>query len=128
MDRTFNPQSHGDSSHLPSANPLLLLNSSVPPDLTVGGAYSTPLCFQDPSAKELLDSLPDLQVKVQGSFTVSLAVAEHCGGHALPHFCASADGHWGELLTLGGRQRRLRICSIFGHRGGRLVAPYAGQQ
>uniref|UniRef100_A0A667YCW0 Netrin receptor UNC5 n=1 Tax=Myripristis murdjan TaxID=586833 RepID=A0A667YCW0_9TELE len=56
-------------------NPLLL-NSSMQPDLTVGRTYSTPLCFQDTTDKELFDPLPDIKVKVQSSFMVSLGVAE----------------------------------------------------
>ncbi|XP_075881772.1 netrin receptor UNC5D-like isoform X2 [Nelusetta ayraudi] len=107
-------------------NPLLL-SSSVPPDLTVGGAYSTPLCFQDTTAKELFDALPDIKMKVQSSFMVSLGVAEQV---QFPHhrleFCSSADSHRGELLTLGGAQQRLRTSGVFGHQGGRLVAPHTG--
>uniref|UniRef100_A0A667Y1L6 Netrin receptor UNC5 n=1 Tax=Myripristis murdjan TaxID=586833 RepID=A0A667Y1L6_9TELE len=52
------------------------------PDLTVGRTYSTPLCFQDTTDKELFDPLPDIKVKVQSSFMVSLGVAERAEFHA----------------------------------------------
>uniref|UniRef100_A0A672YWS4 Netrin receptor UNC5 n=1 Tax=Sphaeramia orbicularis TaxID=375764 RepID=A0A672YWS4_9TELE len=51
-------------------------------DLTVGRTYSTPLCFQDNTDKELFDPLPDIKVKVQSSFMVSLGVAERAEFHA----------------------------------------------
>ncbi|KAI4787406.1 hypothetical protein KUCAC02_036485, partial [Chaenocephalus aceratus] len=47
-------------------NPLLL-NSSVPPDLTSGRSFRTPLCFHDAANKDLFDPLPDIKVKVQSS-------------------------------------------------------------
>lgn len=126
---------------LSSGNPLLL-NSSMPPDLTVGRTYSTPLCFQDAADKELFDPLPDIKVKVQSSFMVSLGVAERAEFHAkapaetFPRdfsrdYCSTADRHKKGLLTLngpfsGGREQ-LRTGSVFGHTGGRLVVPNTGE-
>ncbi|XP_044052262.1 netrin receptor UNC5D isoform X6 [Siniperca chuatsi] len=121
-------------------NPLLL-NSSMQPDLTVGRTYSTPLCFQDSADKELFDPLPDIKVKVQSSFMVSLGVAERAEFHAkapsetFPRdlsrdYCSTADGRKKGLLTLNGPfstcKEQLRTTGMFGHPGGRLVVPNTG--
>ncbi|KAM9463873.1 netrin receptor UNC5D-like isoform 4-T7 [Salvelinus alpinus] len=128
-------------------NPLLL-NSSLQPDLTVGGTYSSPICFQDSiDNKELFDPLPDIKVKVQSSFMVSLGVADRAEYHA-------AKGHPPEtfprglnrdysnstverrstktgLLTPNGphlntTKDQLGTTGVFGHLGGRLVVPNTG--
>lgn len=135
------PELNSSPSCLSSGNPLLL-NSSMPPDLTVGRTYSTPLCFQDAADKELFDPLPDIKVKVQSSFMVSLGVAERAEFHAkapaetFPRdfsrdYCSTADRHKKGLLTLngpfsGGREQ-LRTSGVFGHAGGRLVVPNTGE-
>uniref|UniRef100_A0A8C4IFU1 Netrin receptor UNC5 n=1 Tax=Dicentrarchus labrax TaxID=13489 RepID=A0A8C4IFU1_DICLA len=121
-------------------NPLLL-NSSMQPDLTVGRTYSTPLCFQDSADKELFDPLPDIKVKVQSSFMVSLGVAERAEFHAkapaetFPRdlsrdYCNTADRRKKGLLTLNGPfsagKEQLRTTGVFGHPGGRLVVPNTG--
>ncbi|XP_069022173.1 netrin receptor UNC5D isoform X3 [Embiotoca jacksoni] len=121
-------------------NPLLL-NSSMQPDLTVGRTYSTPLCFQDGADKELFDPLPDIKVKVQSSFMVSLGVAERAEFRAktvaetFPRdlsrdYCSTVDRRKKGLLTLNGpfsaRQEQLRTTGVFGHPGGRLVVPNTG--
>ncbi|XP_068167775.1 netrin receptor UNC5D-like isoform X2 [Antennarius striatus] len=120
-------------------NPLLL-NSAMQPDLTVGRAYSTPLCFQDGTDKELFDPLPDIKVKVQSTFMVSLGVAERAEFHAkapaetfprdLGRDCCTVDRRKKGLLTLNGplsasREQR-RINGVFGRPGGRLVVPNTG--
>ncbi|XP_017290387.1 netrin receptor UNC5D isoform X2 [Kryptolebias marmoratus] len=119
-------------------NPLLL-NSSMQPDLTVGRTYSTPLCFHDSADKELFDPLPDIKVKVQSSFMVSLGVAERAEFHTkMPaetfprdlgcDYCNTADSRKKGLLTLNGpfSREQLRTSSMFGHAGGRLVVPNTG--
>uniref|UniRef100_A0A7N8XXC7 Netrin receptor UNC5 n=1 Tax=Mastacembelus armatus TaxID=205130 RepID=A0A7N8XXC7_9TELE len=121
-------------------NPLLL-NSSMQPDLTVGRTYSTPLCFQDSTDKELFDPLPDIKVKVQSSFMVSLGVAERAEFHAkapsetFPRdlsrdYCNTVDRRKKGLLTLNGPfntcKEQLRTSGMFGHPGGRLVVPNTG--
>ncbi|XP_029685164.1 netrin receptor UNC5D isoform X4 [Takifugu rubripes] len=122
-------------------NPLLL-NSSMQPDLTVGRTYSTPLCFQDAADKELFDPLPDIKVKVQSSFMVSLSVAERAEFHAktaaetFPRdpsrdYCVTAARRVNGLLTLNGpfstaEKEPLTTAAVFGHEGGRLVAPNTG--
>lgn len=126
--------------HVPG-NPLLL-NSSLQPDLTVGRAYSTPLCFQDAADKELFDPLPDIKVKVQSSFMVSLGVAERAEFHAkaaetFPRdpswdYCLAADRRANGLLALNGpfspaAKEPLTTAGVFGHEGGRLVAPNTGE-
>lgn len=123
-------------------NPLLL-NSSMQPDLTVGRTYSTPLCFQDNADKELFDALPDIKVKVQSSFMVSLGVAERAEFHAkapaetFPRdlsrdYSSTVDRRKKGLLTLNGPfstcKEQLRITGIFGHSGGRLVVPNTGEK
>uniref|UniRef100_A0A8C5HSI5 Netrin receptor UNC5 n=1 Tax=Gouania willdenowi TaxID=441366 RepID=A0A8C5HSI5_GOUWI len=121
-------------------NPLLL-NSSIQPDLTVGRTYTTPLCFQDGADKELFDPLPDIKVKVQSSFMVSLGVAERAEFHAkapaetFPRdlsrdYCGTVDRRKKGLLTLNGptiaSREQLRTTGMFGHPGGRLVVPNTG--
>ncbi|XP_034026914.1 netrin receptor UNC5D isoform X3 [Thalassophryne amazonica] len=121
-------------------NPLLL-NSSMQPDLTVGRTYSTPLCFQDSADKELFDPLPDIKVKVQSSFMVSLGVAERAEFHTkgpaetFPRdlsrdYCSTVDRRKKGLLTLNGpfnmAKEEPRTTGKFGHPGGRLVVPNAG--
>ncbi|XP_063752510.1 netrin receptor UNC5D isoform X2 [Eleginops maclovinus] len=121
-------------------NPLLL-NSSMPPDLTVGRPYSTPLCFQDAADKELFDPLPDIKVKVQSSFMVSLGVAERAEFRAkappadtFPRdpscdYSGTADRRKKGLLTLNGplsTGKQLRTSGVFGPTGGRLVVPNSG--
>ncbi|XP_018524925.1 netrin receptor UNC5D isoform X1 [Lates calcarifer] len=121
-------------------NPLLL-NSSMQPDLTVGRTYSTPLCFQDSTDKDLFDPLPDIKVKVQSSFMVSLGVAERAEFHAkapaetFPRdlsrdYCSTMDRRKKGLLTLNGplstAKEQLRTTGVFGHPGGRLVVPNTG--
>uniref|UniRef100_A0AAQ5XVF8 Netrin receptor UNC5 n=1 Tax=Amphiprion ocellaris TaxID=80972 RepID=A0AAQ5XVF8_AMPOC len=121
-------------------NPLLL-NSSMQPDLTVGRTYSTSLCFQDATDKELFDPLPDIKVKVQSSFMVSLGVAERAEFHAkgpaetFPRdlsrdYCGTMDRRKKGLLTLNGPfsscKEQLRTSGVFGHPGGRLVVPNTG--
>lgn len=110
------------------------------PDLTVGRAYSTPLCFQDAADKELFDPLPDIKVKVQSSFMVSLGVAERAEFHAKAEtfprdpswdYCLAADRRVNGL-TLNGpfspaAKEPLTTAGVFGHEGGRLVAPNTGE-
>uniref|UniRef100_A0A7N8XBX0 Netrin receptor UNC5 n=1 Tax=Mastacembelus armatus TaxID=205130 RepID=A0A7N8XBX0_9TELE len=112
------------------------------PDLTVGRTYSTPLCFQDSTDKELFDPLPDIKVKVQSSFMVSLGVAERAEFHAkapsetFPRdlsrdYCNTVDRRKKGLLTLNGPfntcKEQLRTSGMFGHPGGRLVVPNTGE-
>lgn len=112
------------------------------PDLTVGRTYSTPLCFQDSTDKELFDPLPDIKVKVQSSFMVSLGVAERAEFHAkapaetFPRdlsrdYCSTMDRRKKGLLTLNGPfsscKEPLRTTGVFGHHGGRLVVPNTGE-
>ncbi|KAM4746697.1 netrin receptor UNC5D isoform 1-T1 [Anableps anableps] len=121
-------------------NPLLL-NSSMPPDMTVGRTYSTPLCFHDSADKELFDPLPDIKVKVQSSFMVSLGVAERAEFHtkapseSYPQdlgcdFCSTVDKRKKGPLTLNGpfnsSREQLRTSGVFGHMGGQLVVPNTG--
>ncbi|XP_047237470.1 netrin receptor UNC5D isoform X3 [Girardinichthys multiradiatus] len=122
------------------SNPLLL-NSSMQPDMTVGQTYSTPLCFHDSAEKDLFDPLPDIKVKVQSSFMVSLGVAERAEFHAKApsesypqdlgcDFCSTVDQRKKGLLTLNGpistSREQLRTSGVFGHVGGRLVVPNTG--
>ncbi|XP_066568681.1 netrin receptor UNC5D [Amia ocellicauda] len=126
-------------------NPLLL-NSSMQPDLTVSRTYSGPICFQDTMDKELMtesslfDPLPDIKVKVQSSFMVSLEVADRAEYHvkALPETFPrglsrnynTVDGRKKTLLTPSlcavPSKPELRTVGIFGHLGGRLVVPNTG--
>lgn len=122
-------------------NPLLL-NSSMQPDLTVGRTYSTPICFHDSADKELFDPLPDIKVKVQSSFMVSLGVAERAEFHpkapaeTFPRdlsrdYCSSMDRRKKGLLTFNGplstSEEQMRTTGMFGHPGGRLVVPNTGE-
>lgn len=109
----------------------------------MGRTYSTPLCFQDAADKELFDPLPDIKVKVQSSFMVSLSVAERAEFHAktaaetFPRdpsrdYCVTADRRVNGLLTLNGpfstaEKEPLMTAAVFGHEGGRLVAPNTGE-
>ncbi|KAJ8404517.1 hypothetical protein AAFF_G00337840 [Aldrovandia affinis] len=127
-------------------NPLLI-NSSMPPDLTVGRAYSSPICFQDSMDKELMsdsslfDPLPDIKVKVQSSFMVSLGVADRAEYHpktrpeTLPRGLRHGDYSITEsqeksFLTpnLSDKPTKalLKTVGVFGHAGGRLVVPNTG--
>uniref|UniRef100_UPI0037E97C22 netrin receptor UNC5D n=1 Tax=Semicossyphus pulcher TaxID=241346 RepID=UPI0037E97C22 len=121
-------------------NPLLL-SSSIQPDLKVGRTYNTPLCFQDSTDKEFFDPLPDIKVKVQSSFMVSLGVAGRVEFHAkvppetFPQdlsrdYFITADRCKKGMLTLNGTfstgKEQLRTTSLFGHPGGRLMMPNTG--
>nr|XP_015196317.1 PREDICTED: netrin receptor UNC5D [Lepisosteus oculatus] len=126
-------------------NPLLL-NSSMQPDLTVSRTYSGPICFQDPMDKELMtesslfDPLPDIKVKVQSSFMVSLGVADRAEYHVKAHPETFPRGLNRDYNTVDGRKKNLltpnlsavpskpelRTVGIFGHLGGRLVVPNTG--
>uniref|UniRef100_A0A3Q3GZV0 Netrin receptor UNC5 n=1 Tax=Labrus bergylta TaxID=56723 RepID=A0A3Q3GZV0_9LABR len=129
-----------DPSALAGGNPLLL-NSSIQPDLTVGRTYSTPLCFQDGTDKELFDPLPDIKIKVQSSFMVSLGLTERAAfnskapAETFPRdlsrdYCSTADKHKRGLLTLNGPistgRKEVRTAGQYGHLGGRLVVPNTG--
>ncbi|XP_061907485.1 netrin receptor UNC5D isoform X1 [Entelurus aequoreus] len=119
-------------------NPLLL-NSSIQVDLSVGRAYSTPMCLQGGADKALFDPFPDIKVKVQNSLMVSLGVAEGTEFHAkapvgaFPQdhrrdYCSSIDKTG--VLTFNGplrtRREQLRTTGVFGSTGGRLVLPNTG--
>uniref|UniRef100_A0A3B3R221 Netrin receptor UNC5 n=1 Tax=Paramormyrops kingsleyae TaxID=1676925 RepID=A0A3B3R221_9TELE len=128
-----------DSSALTGGNPLLL-NSSMQPDLTVGRTYSSPICFQDLMEKELFDPLPDIKVKVQSSFMVSLGVADRAEYHVKAHpetfprglnrDYSSMESQKPGLLTPNApvtpTKTQLRTTGVFGHLGGRLVVPNTG--
>ena len=123
-------------------NPLLL-NSSMQPDITVGQTYSSPICFQDSIDKELFDPLPDIKVKVQSSFMVSLGVADRAEYHVKAHPETFPRGLDRDCHTMDGRKRNLTLLSrpgavtasksqprttgVFGHLGGRLVVPNTGE-
>lgn len=116
----FVPGDRVASPSISAGNPLLL-NSSMQPDLTVGRAYSTPLCFRDGADKDLFDPLPDIKMKVQSSFMVSLGVSERAEFHAkgpaetFPRdlsrdYGGTADRRKKGLLTLkGGCNRVLHL-------------------
>uniref|UniRef100_A0AAR2K408 Netrin receptor UNC5 n=1 Tax=Pygocentrus nattereri TaxID=42514 RepID=A0AAR2K408_PYGNA len=112
-------------------NPLLL-NSSMQPELTAGQTYSGPICFQDSIDKELFDPLPDMMVKVQSSFMVSLGVADRAEYHVKAHTegYSATQGRKPNLLApngpLGPCKAQLRSSGVFGHLGGRLVMPNTG--
>ncbi|XP_072521327.1 netrin receptor UNC5D isoform X3 [Salminus brasiliensis] len=112
-------------------NPLLL-NSSMQPELTAGQTYSGPICFQDSVDKELFDPLPDMMVKVQSSFMVSLGVADRAEYHvkAHPEGYGGTQGRKPNLTApngpLGPCKAQLRSSGVFGHLGGRLVMPNTG--
>lgn len=124
-------------------NPLLL-NSSMQPDITVGQTYSGPICFQDSIDKELFDPLPDIKVKVQSSFMVSLGVADRAEYHVKAHpetfprgpldrDCHTMDSRKKNLTLLSrpgavtASKAQLRTTGVFGHLGGRLVVPNTGE-
>uniref|UniRef100_A0A8B9KRI4 Netrin receptor UNC5 n=1 Tax=Astyanax mexicanus TaxID=7994 RepID=A0A8B9KRI4_ASTMX len=135
-------------------NPLLM-NSSMPPDLTMSRTFTSPICFPDSMDKDLMseqslfDPLPDIKVKVHSSFMVSLGVSERAEYHpkvppqTFPRGMVQDLG--GRGGTLGGRGRGLlspnlgftprtansdkpflRTSGLFGHGGGRLVLPNTG--
>ncbi|XP_022522873.2 unc-5 netrin receptor Da isoform X2 [Astyanax mexicanus] len=135
-------------------NPLLI-NSSMPPDLTMSRTFTSPICFPDSMDKDLMseqslfDPLPDVKVKVHSSFMVSLGVSERAEYHpkvppqTFPRGMVQDLG--GRGGTLGGRGRGLlspnlgftprtansdkpflRTSGLFGHGGGRLVLPNTG--
>ncbi|CAB1320027.1 unnamed protein product, partial [Coregonus sp. 'balchen'] len=126
----------------------LLLNSSLQPDLTVGRTYSRPICFQDSiDNKELFDPLPDIKVKVQSSFMVSLGVADRAEyhapkGHPPKTFPRGLNRDYSNstverrstkkgLLTPNGppltpTEDQMRTTGVFGYLGGRLVVPNTG--
>ncbi|XP_035235885.1 netrin receptor UNC5D-like isoform X1 [Anguilla anguilla] len=120
-------------------NPLLL-NSSIQPDLTGGRTYSSPICFQDSMDKELFDPLPDIKVKVQSSFMVSLGVADRAEYHVKGHPETFPRGLQRDYSTVESRKKNLltptapvtpskaelRTVGIFGNLGGRLVVPNTG--
>ncbi|XP_033994204.1 LOW QUALITY PROTEIN: netrin receptor UNC5D-like, partial [Trematomus bernacchii] len=99
-------------------NPLLL-NSSVPPDLTSGRSFRTPLCFHDAANKDLFDPLPDIKVKVQSSFPRD----------SNRDYSDTEERHKKGLMTLNGplsAGKQLRASEVFGPTGGRLVLPDSG--
>ncbi|KAJ8005877.1 hypothetical protein DPEC_G00122470 [Dallia pectoralis] len=119
-------------------NPLLL-SSSLQPDLTAGQTYSSPICFQDSiDNKELFDPLPDIKVKVQSSFMVSLGVADRAEYHApkghppesfprgLNRGDGTADRRSPKKGLLSPTKDQLKTTGVFGHLGGRLVVPNTG--
>uniref|UniRef100_A0A3B4CPI1 Netrin receptor UNC5 n=1 Tax=Pygocentrus nattereri TaxID=42514 RepID=A0A3B4CPI1_PYGNA len=134
-------------------NPLLM-NSSMPPDLTMSRTYTSPICFPDSMDKELMsepslfDPLPDVKVKVHSSFMVSLGVSERAEYHPkappqtfprgvvqdLAGRGGMLGGRGNSLLgpSLGFQPRTsaekplLRTTGLFGHGGGRLVLPNTG--
>ncbi|KAL7853271.1 hypothetical protein AOLI_G00201150 [Acnodon oligacanthus] len=134
-------------------NPLLM-NPSMPPDLTMSRTYTSPICFPDSMDKELMsepslfDPLPDVKVKVHSSFMVSLGVSERAEYHpkappqTFPRGVVQDLGGRGGMLggrgsgllgpSLGFQPRTsagkplLRTTGLFGHGGGRLVLPNTG--
>uniref|UniRef100_A0AAY4DPT4 Netrin receptor UNC5 n=1 Tax=Denticeps clupeoides TaxID=299321 RepID=A0AAY4DPT4_9TELE len=109
-------------------NPLLL-NSSMQPDITVGQTYSSPICFQDSIDKELFDTLPDIKVKVQSSFMVSLGVSERAEYHVKSHpetFPRALDREYSTADTVSPGRAHMKTTDIFNHLGGRLVLPNTG--
>ncbi|XP_064164220.1 netrin receptor UNC5D-like isoform X2 [Anguilla rostrata] len=127
-------------------NPLLI-SSSMAPDLSVGRAYSSPICFQDSMDKELIsesslfDPLPDIKVKVPSSFMVSLGVADRAEYHAkavpetLPRgLChgnySITENHEKSLLTPNllnkPSKAPVKAFGVFGQAGGRLAVPNTG--
>uniref|UniRef100_A0A8C2FU03 Netrin receptor UNC5 n=1 Tax=Cyprinus carpio TaxID=7962 RepID=A0A8C2FU03_CYPCA len=121
-------------------NPLLL-NSSMQPDITVGQTFSSPICFQDSIDKELFDPLPD-KVKVQSSFMVSLGVADRAEYHVKAHQetlpanlhpkYSTVEGKKTTMIAPNGihtlRKTQFKTSAVFGHLGGRLVIPNAGER
>lgn len=93
------------------------------PDLGGGRAFSPPLCFQDAVDKDLFD--PDLKVKVQSSFMVSLAVAG--GAEPRPKSTAGTFPSWHCANGPPSAAEPPATASVFGHEGGRLVVPNTGE-
>lgn len=104
----------------------------------MGHAYSPAHCFQDAADKELFDTRPD--IKVQGSFVVSLGVAERaefpakttagtCSrGLSRDPFSAADKRLNGQLALFSAvAQAPLTASGVFDHEGGRLVAPNTGE-
>uniref|UniRef100_A0AAY5ENC6 Netrin receptor UNC5 n=1 Tax=Electrophorus electricus TaxID=8005 RepID=A0AAY5ENC6_ELEEL len=126
-------------------NPLLM-NSSMPPDLTLSRSYVSPMCFPHTLHKEpisqppLFQPLPDVKVKVHNSFMVSLGVAQRAEYHHQPLPQTFPRGMSQDLgvrgATLAPRlgvgpgthaaRPLVRASALFGHGGGRLVVPNAG--
>lgn len=111
------------------------------PDITVGQTYSSPICFQDSIDKELFDPLPD-KVKVQSSFMVSLGVADRAEYHVKTHPETLPANHHPNYSTVEAkkttviapngihtlRKTQFKTSAVFGHLGGRLVIPNAGER
>nr|XP_014349455.1 PREDICTED: netrin receptor UNC5D [Latimeria chalumnae] len=124
----------------------LLLNSSIPPDLAVSRTYSGSICFQDPTDKELItesslfDPLPDIKVKVQSSFIVSLGVTDRAEYHGKVHSGTFPHGNHRDYSSMNARNKtlciqnfssivaraELRTTEILGCLGGRLMIPNTG--
>lgn len=111
------------------------------PDITVGQTFSSPICFQDSIDKELFDPLPD-KVKVQSSFMVSLGVADRAEYHVKAHQetlpanlhpkYSTVEGKKTTMIAPNGihtlRKTQFKTSAVFGHLGGRLVIPNAGER
>ncbi|XP_064896954.1 netrin receptor UNC5D isoform X3 [Columba livia] len=124
----------------------LLLNPSLQPELMGSRTYSGPICLQDPMDKELMTEsslfkpLPDIKVKVQSSFMVSLGVTERAEFHGKAHAGTFPHGNNRAFGTIQARNKaayiqnlssistrsELRTAALFGHLGGRLVVPNTG--
>uniref|UniRef100_A0AAR2JXM9 Netrin receptor UNC5 n=1 Tax=Pygocentrus nattereri TaxID=42514 RepID=A0AAR2JXM9_PYGNA len=106
------------------SNPLLM-NSSMPPDLTMSRTYTSPICFPDSMDKELMsepslfDPLPDVKVKVHSSFMVSLGVSERAEYHPKAPPQTFPRGVVQDLAGRGG---------MLGGRGNSLLGPSLGFQ
>ncbi|XP_060746741.1 unc-5 netrin receptor Da isoform X2 [Tachysurus vachellii] len=98
-------------------------------------SYSSPMCFPDSADKELiLHPLPDVKVKVDSSFMMSLDVTEGTAPRSVAlHLTFPHDG------MIEGRSRKaeflmasptsmpiFKTSGHFGHNGGRLVLPHTG--
>lgn len=119
----------GTNHHVLFPGNPLLLTSALPPDVTERRAYSAALGLQDAADKELFDSLPD--IKVRGSFVLSLGVAERAELHAKAADEPFPRDPRGDCSLIGpfspGAQAPLTTAGVFGHEGGRLVAPNTGE-
>ncbi|XP_078284998.1 netrin receptor UNC5D-like [Rhinoraja longicauda] len=120
----------------------LLLNPSMQQDLTVSRTYSGPICFQEPTAKELMnssplfDSLPGIKVKVQSSLMVSLGVADgveyqgRASSRTYPRNSRVADKVRHPSSNASSSQHLSRAAArtsgTFGCLGGCLVGPAKG--
>ncbi|PKK19851.1 unc-5 netrin receptor D [Columba livia] len=117
------------------------------PEVELGSrTYSGPICLQDPMDKELMTEsslfkpLPDIKVKVQSSFMVSLGVTERAEFHGKAHAGTFPHGNNRAFGTIQARNKaayiqnlssistrsELRTAALFGHLGGRLVVPNTG--